>query len=425
MSETMGDNAYVRLVRENKTYRQFWIAAFISMFGEWFNTIALFLLILKYTDSELLLGILMAVRMGCFALMQPFFGLLADRVNRKRLMIITNILQVFLALAFIGVDGPGDMWWMFLCSGIMMALHGLYVTAERAALPNIVSREDLTTANALDSATWSTALCLGAFVGGIVVSEYGVTVAFVIDSITFLIGTLLLIPLTVPQTYDKASSGSLITSALKDIWIGQKRIQSDPRLFRIIFAKTSWNIAGGGLAGVFLVLAGNNIDFVGAALGFGIFFFARGVGTGIGPILARRFFKDSEKWPRLIGLLIVMSGIFYLFVGMSLNGPLLLTLALVTLAHTASGGNWVLSTVLTQQWVEDEMRGRVFSTDMLLLSIGQVISTISAGYLIENEYVNLQQGIISFACLMILCGLIFTVWNPKSKDTVRVDILVE
>ena len=334
MSENMGDNAYMRLVRENPTYRKFWIAAFISMFGEWFNTIALFLLILKYTDSELLLGVLMAVRMGCFALMQPFFGLLADRVNRKKLMIWTNVLQIFLALAFIAVDGPEDMWWMFLCSGIMMALHGLYVTAERAALPNIVSKEDLTTANALDSATWSTALCLGAFAGGLVVSEYGVTIAFLIDSFTFLVGTLILLPLTVPQTYDKASSGSIITSALKDIWIGQKRIQSDPRLFRIIFAKTSWNIAGGGLAGVYLVLAGNDIEFVGAALGFGIFFFARGVGTGIGPILARRFFKDTEKWPRLIGLLICASGLFYLLVGLSLQGPLLLTLVLVTMAHT-------------------------------------------------------------------------------------------
>ena len=410
----MGNNAYVRLVRENKTYRQFWLAAFISMFGEWFNTIALFLLILKYTDSELLLGILMAVRMGCFALMQPFFGLLADRVNRKKLMIITNILQMFLALVFIAVDGPEDMWWMFLCSGAMMAMHGLYVTAERAALPNIVRSEDLTTANALDSATWSTALCLGAFAGGLVVSEFGVNVAFVIDSVTFLIGTILLIPLTVPQTFDKASSGSIISSAFKDIWIGQKRIKSDPRLFRIIFAKTSWNIAGGGLAGVFLVLAGNDIEFVGAALGFGIFFFARGVGTGIGPILARRLFKNSEKWPRLIGLLIVVSGLFYLLVGFSLNGPLLLTLALVTLAHTASGGNWVLSTVLTQQWVEDEMRGRVFSTDMLLLSLGQVVSTISAGYLVEHDYVNLQQGILAYACLMILSGFIFTLWNPKS-----------
>tara|TARA_B100000035_G_scaffold315030_1_gene333549 strand:+ start:863 stop:2122 length:1260 start_codon:yes stop_codon:yes gene_type:complete len=419
----MRDNAYVRLVRENKTYRQFWIAAFISMFGEWFNTIALFLLILKYTDSELLLGILMAVRMGCFALMQPFFGLLADRVNRKKLMITTNILQMFLALVFIAVDGPEDMWWMFLCSGGMMAMHGLYVTAERAALPNIVRSEDLTTANALDSATWSTALCLGAFAGGLVVSEFGVNVAFVIDSVTFLIGTILLIPLSVPQTYDKKSSGSIITSALKDIWIGQKRIKSDPRLFRIIFAKTSWNIAGGGLAGVFLVLAGNDIEFVGAALGFGIFFFARGVGTGIGPILARRLFKNPEKWPRLIGLLIVVSGLFYLLVGFSLNGPLLLTLALVTLAHTASGGNWVLSTVLTQQWVEDEMRGRVFSTDMLLLSLGQVISTISAGYLVEHDYVNLQQGILAYACLMILSGCIFTLWNPKS--TTRAHKLVE
>ena len=419
----MGDNAYVRLVRENKTYRQFWLAAFISMFGEWFNTIALFLLILKYTDSELLLGILMAVRMGCFALMQPFFGLLADRVNRKKLMIITNILQMFLALVFIAVDGPEDMWWMFLCSGGMMAMHGLYVTAERAALPNIVHSEDLTTANALDSATWSTALCLGAFAGGLVVSEFGVNVAFVIDSVTFLIGTILLIPLTVPQTFDKMSSGSIITSAFKDIWIGQKRIKSDPRLFRIIFAKTSWNIAGGGLAGVFLVLAGNDIEFVGAALGFGIFFFARGVGTGIGPILARRMFKNSEKWPRLIGLLIMVSGLFYLLVGFSLNGPLLVTLALVTLAHTASGGNWVLSTVLTQQWVEDEMRGRVFSTDMLLLSLGQVVSTISAGFLVEHDYVNLQQGILAYACLMILSGFIFTLWNPKS--TTRAHKLVE
>ena len=419
----MGDNAYIRLVRENKTYRQFWLAAFISMFGEWFNTIALFLLILKYTDSELLLGMLMAVRMGCFALMQPFFGLLADRVNRKKLMIITNILQMFLALVFIAVDGPEDMWWMFLCSGGMMAMHGLYVTAERAALPNVVSSDDLTTANALDSATWSTALCLGAFAGGAVVSEFGVNVAFVIDSITFLIGTILLIPLKVPQSFDKISSGSIITSALKDIWIGQKRIKSDPRLFRIIFAKTSWNIAGGGLAGVFLVLAGNDIEFVGAALGFGIFFFARGVGTGIGPILARRLFKNSEKWTRLIGLLIVVSGLFYLLVGFSLNGPLLLTLALVTLAHTASGGNWVLSTVLTQQWVEDEMRGRVFSTDMLLLSLGQVISTISAGYLVEHDYVNLQQGILAYACIMILSGCIFTLWNPKS--TTRAHKLVE
>jgi len=420
----MSSNSYVRLVKTNRNYRRFWLAAFVSMFGEWFNTIALFVIILKYTDSELLLGILMAVRMGSFALMQPLFGLLADRVNRKKLMIITNLFQIGLALAFLGVNGPEDMWWMFTVSGIMMALHGLYVTAERAALPNIVSKEDLATANALDSATWSTALCLGAFSGGLVVSVFGENVAFIIDSITFLFGTLMLLPLVIPQTFDKSSEGSLIKSSLKDIWLGQKRIQSEPRLLRIIFAKTSWNIAGGGLAGVFLVLAGNEITFVGTALGFGIFFFARGIGTGIGPILARSVFKDSTKWPKMVGLLIIVSGFFYTLVGLSLGGPILLTLALVTLAHTASGGNWVLSTVLTQEWVEDEMRGRVFSTDMLLMSIGQVISTISAGYLIEEGVVNLQQGILAYSILMVVSGIIFTLWNPKNQGRLRADTLV-
>jgi MFS family permease len=338
-------------------------------------------------------------------------------------MIVTNVFQIGLALAFIGVNGPEDMWWMFTISGIMMALHGLYVTAERAALPNIVSEEDLATANALDSATWSAALCFGAFTGGLVVSEYGVNVAFIIDSITFVFATLMLLPLVIPQTYDKSSEGSIIKSSLKDIWLGQKRIKSEPRLLRIIFAKTSWNIAGGGLAGVFLVLAGNEITFVGTALGFGIFFFARGIGTGLGPILARNIFKDSTKWPKMVGLLIIVSGFFYVLVGLSLGGPILLTLALVTLAHTASGGNWVLSTVLTQQWVEDEMRGRVFSTDMLLMSIGQVISTISAGYLIETGVVNLKEGILAYSVLMVVSGIIFTLWNPKNQGKLREDTL--
>ena len=103
----MGANSYISLVKENKTYRKFFGLQPLSRCLENGSIPSrFFLIILKYTDSELLLGILMAVRMGSFALMQPLFGLLADRVNRKKLMIITNIFQIFLALAFIWVDGP-------------------------------------------------------------------------------------------------------------------------------------------------------------------------------------------------------------------------------------------------------------------------------------------------------------------------------
>lgn len=410
---------YVEFFFSNAKFRRLWAASVISLLGEWFNTIALFFLILEYSGSEFLLGILFSVRMALFAISQPVNGLLADRFSRKSLMLWANLLQVGLALSFLLVDGPEDMWWLVTLSGLMMLLHGVYVTAERAALPNIVDEEDLITANAIDSASWSTALCIGAMLGGIVVSIWGTDMAFIIDSYTFLLSSLLLIPLNFTQNIDPSMKGPLFSKAIANIKIGWSRIYSDKKLLRIVFAKSSWNLAGAGLAGVFLVLAGSELTGYGAAFGFGLFFFARGIGTGIGPLLARAIFKDKAKWPSLIGILVTISGFFYLLVGLSLDIYLPLTVLLIICAHSASGGNWVLSTVLTQTWVEDEVRGRVFSMDMLILGSSAALSTTVAGYLVEYQGLTLKNGFISFSLLMIICGIIFTLWRPDIDSTVK------
>lgn len=410
----LSSRSYVQLVRENKDFRQLWLAAVISMLGEWFNTIALFFLILEYTGSEFLLGLLFTVRMAGFALLQPLIGLLADRFNRKYLMVITNLIQAVLALCFLLVNDSSDIVWMIGLSGVMMVLHGVYMTAERAALPNVVSEEDLATANALDAASWSTALCIGAMLGGVVVSIWGTNAAFIVDSATFLFGTVFLINLKLPQTISDEMKGPWITTAISNIKHGWNRIRSQPSLFRIVFAKASWNVAGGGLAGVYLVLMGADVQGYGAAFGFGLFFFARGVGTGLGPILARTLFKNEERWPRLIGQLIMVSGLFYITVGLTLEMYLGLTVLLVICAHCASGANWVLSTIMMQRWVEDEVRGRVFSADMLILSVAFSCSTSVAGYLMENTTLTIQQGILLFASVMVFSGSVFTMWKPKN-----------
>ncbi len=406
---------YLQLLKSNKQYRRLWTASVTSMLGEWFNTIALFLLIFKYTESEFLLGILFTIRMLCFALLQPISGLLADRINRKSIMIVSNLAQVVLALCFLFVNGPEDIWWMLWLSGLMMLLHGAYVTAERAALPNIVSKENLSTANALDAASWSSALCIGAMLGGIVVDLYGTDAAFIIDSFTFLLSAILLAPIALPQSISDEMKGPLLKTAFSNIRNGVKRTLRESRLLRIVFAKASWNVAGGGLAGVFLVVAGSNVDGFGIAIGFGLFFFARGIGTGIGPIMARKFLTNEEKWPLLIGQLVVLSGLFYFMVGLTLDINLWLTVLLFMLAHSASGANWVLSTILTQMWVEDEVRGRVFSIDMLIMSIAFSISSASAGFMLEYGVLNLQNGFLSFSILMMLSGMIFTLWSPKEN----------
>lgn len=410
---------YLELLKNNKQYRRLWTASVTSMLGEWFNTIALFLLIFKYTESEFLLGILFTIRMLCFALLQPISGLLADRINRKSIMIVSNLAQVVLALCFLFVNGPEDIWWMLWLSGLMMLLHGAYVTAERAALPNIVSKENLSTANALDAASWSSALCIGAMLGGIVVDLYGTDAAFIIDSFTFLLSAILLAPIVLPQSISEEMKGPLLKTAFSNIRNGVKRTLRESRLLRIVFAKASWNVAGGGLAGVFLVIAGSNVDGFGIAIGFGLFFFARGIGTGIGPIMARKFLTNEEKWPSLIGQLVVLSGLFYFMVGLTLDINLWLTVLLIMLAHSASGANWVLSTILTQMWVEDEVRGRVFSIDMLIMSIAFSISSASAGFMLEYGVLNLQNGFLSFSLLMMLSGMIFTLWSPKENIRIK------
>jgi len=412
----MASRSYSQLIRENRDFRQLWIAAVISMLGEWFNTIALFFLILEYTGSEFLLGMLFTVRMAGFAILQPFIGLLADRYNRKTLMVVSNLLQAGFALCFLLVNDSSDIVWMIGLSGLMMVLHGVYMTAERAALPNVVSEEDLATANALDAASWSTALCIGAMLGGVVVSIWGTDAAFIVDSLTFLVGTLFLVNLTIPQTIDASVKGPWLSTGIQNIKFGWNRIRSQPALFRIVFAKASWNVAGGGLAGVYLVLMGADVDGFGAAFGFGLFFFARGVGTGLGPILARAFLKDEEAWPSLVGYLIIVSGLVYFLVGISVSYALWITVLLVILAHSASGANWVLSTVMMQQWVEDEVRGRVFSADMLILSVAFSTSTTVAGYLMENTDLGIQNGIMVFAGVMVLSGMAFSMWRPEAPS---------
>tara|TARA_B110000444_G_scaffold190471_2_gene180096 strand:- start:6024 stop:7277 length:1254 start_codon:yes stop_codon:yes gene_type:complete len=411
----MKEIGYLELLKKNSKFRTFWAAGVISMMGEWFNTIALFTLILKYSGSEAMLGLLFTIRMLGFAVLQPITGLLADRWSRKWIMVVTNLAQVGLALCFLMVNGPEDIWWLMGLSGVMMVLHGGYMTAERSALPNIVEEHELATANALDAATWSTALATGAFLGGLVVAQYGTDVAFIVDSITFLVGALILLPLTVPQNVSSDMKGPIFKTAFSNIKAGFVRLISEPRLKRIVFAKTTWNLAGGGLAAVFLVVAGSRMSPGEMAAGIGLFFMARGIGTGIGPIIARKYLVDKNKWPALVGILVSVSGFFYLLIGLTLFENLYLTMFLIILAHAASGANWVLSTILTQQWVEDEMRGRVFSIDMLLMAISFSTSTYVAGWLRDNTDMALDTGMIWFACAMIAFGIIFTLWRPDNN----------
>jgi len=407
------DVGYFELLRNNPTYTRFWLSFLISNGGTWFNTIAVFVLVIDLTGSELALGGILALRMLAFAVPQPFTGMLADRYNRKKLMIIANLLSAIVALGLIFVNHSDQLILLYILVFLLMGLHALAVPAERAILPSIVNENELLTANAIDTATWSAMLGLGCAIGGFVTSKYGVDVAFIVDSISFVIAAILISTISIPQKEKEKPKGSIIKNGFNEIIQGWKYILSKKEIFRLVFAKSVWTIGGGGL--VFLiVLVGDEIGLGDFAVGIGIMFLARAIGVGIGPLISKSLFKDKQKWKYLVGLLITISGIFYFIFG--LVEWSLLSISLIIFSHAASGSNWVLSNVMLQERVPDEWLGRVFASDLLLMASFNAASAFIASIVVDQGYFDLRQAILVFAMLQIIIGLLFSVWMVKGFD---------
>lgn len=404
---------FLELLKDNPTFRRLWMGLAVSMMGEWFSTVALFVLIYTLTGSELGIGLLFVIRMFSMAFPQIFTGMLADRFSRKKIMIWSNLLSAIAVLSLLLVKDENDVWLIYATSALLMALHAVFIPAESASIPNVTKENELLTANALNSATWSAALCLGASIGGFVVSAFGVEAAFLINASCFALGALLYSTITIPQEPFQPKPGGIWTNTVGNIVEGFQIIISKPHVSRIITAKALWAIFGGGLV-YMLVLIGDEIAFGDLAAGIGILFAARGLGTGLGPIFARYVFKNRNIWPFLLGSLVSVCGVAYIVIGFLEWSPWIAII--VVLGHAASAINWVLSTVLLQERSDDEWRGRLFSTDFLMMTTVNGLSTLGASLMLEFTEITLREGIQLFAFLQVLSGIIWVILMlPKER----------
>ncbi|MCS5527016.1 MAG: MFS transporter [Candidatus Poseidoniales archaeon] len=395
---------FIELLRVNSTFRKYWVGNSISMLGEWFNTVALFVLIDQLTGYELALGLLFVLRMFSLAFPQVFTGMLADRFSRKWLMVGANFASALTVAGFLLIDSKADVWLVYFLSALLMLFHAIYLPAENATMPNITKPNELLTANALNSATWSASLAIGSAVGGAVVASQGVQIAFIINSIAFIVAGLIIASMNIPQEKVKSPEGNFIASSLSQVKEGFQIIIRTPRISRIITAKAAWGLFGGGLV-YMLILVGADIGLGEVAAGIGLLFAARGVGTGLGPILARYAFTNRENWSLLIGRLVSVCGIGYIAMGWLSWGWWVALF--VVFSHAASGANWVISTVLLQERSEDEWRGRMFSTDFLLLTMVNGISTLAASLILEYTDIGLRELVQIFAVGQLLSGILW------------------
>jgi predicted MFS family arabinose efflux permease len=334
------------------------------------------------------------------AVVGPLAGVVVDRVNRRRLMIAADMLRGVLVLGLLLVQGEQHVWLVYLLMGAPVTATAFFEPARTAVIPSVTTREQLLTANALSSATWSAMLAIGAGVGGIVTAAFGRDTAFIVNAVSFFASAVFIartrFAAEPPAVTRPAGLGSI--TGFSDLAEGFRYVLSDRRVAALILVKAGWGLAGGVL--LLMTVFGERVFPVGgnAAAGLGILHAARGVGAGIGPILARAWLgQRPEQMRRAIAPSYLLVAVFYLALGWAPD--IGWASVAVLLSHAAGSVLWVFSTVLLQLSVPDRFRGRVFATELALVMTVSALSSYACGVALD------QYGLSPFFVTRVLGAL--------------------
>lgn len=416
---------YLDLVRKNREFRFLWTGQIISLFGDWFDLIASAALISHLTRSGLAVGGLFVVRMMAPFLVSPLAGVLADHHNRKRLLIVADILRGIIVLGFLFVRNEQQAWLMFVITAIQLSFSGIFFPARNAIIPDIVSHSELGAANAISSTTWSVMLALGSALGGIVAGEWGIYPAFIVDSISFFCSAFFIS--RIHYTHQMHLSAEVekgerqLRAAFRQYVDGLKYLKSHKDIFVITLHKSAIALLVSGAFQVVQVALAQRVFVIGdnGGTSLGLLYAFAGIGTGVGPILARVFTGDRDHLLRLALSISYGVGV----VGLAISAPLA-SFALVllgTFIRSLGGGiNWTFSTQLLLEWVPDQVRGRVFSTEFAMFTLANAISSAAGGWLLDNTNLGISGIMWWMAVLLVIPGILWSAWIVFRKPDTKV-----
>lgn len=413
MATSLG--GYVTLVRHNRNFRYLWFGEIVSLLGDWFNLIASATLIGTLSGSGVAVGGLFVVRMLAPFLVSAFGGVIVDRYNRKTILIVTDLLRGLVVLGFLFVRRAEDIPLLYLLTAIQLGISGLFFPARNAIFPDVVSREELGTANALSSSTWSTMLAIGTALGGFVAGGFGVYTAFTIDALSFfvsawMIARLRYTPSTMPVRHEKS-----VGAALREYAEGLHYLRQHRDILAIVLHKAAVTFCFAAAYDVSAVAISQQVFVIGegGGIGLGFIYATVGLGTGLGPIVMRFFTGDRERPLRIaisIAYLIAASGM--IVAAMMVTSRYSFTLFLIALFFRGFGGGsvWVFASQLALQNVADHVRGRVFSTEFALFSLASAVAAGTAGWALEQPAIGYQSVIWVLPMLTLVPALLWSLW---------------
>lgn len=402
---------YRQLLAANADFRRLWTGQVISEIGDWFNNIAVLALAIQLAgpgrEGQAVAFYAIARHLPLF-LFGPLAGVVVDRVDRRRVMIVADVSRAVLALGFLLANVTGKLPVIYIVGAALFAVSSFFNAAKRASIPNIVQGTgQLLSANSLSASTTAATIALGSALGGLLSTFIGRNAVFILNAATFLISAELIRRIRMrtsgqwqvvsSQLESKNNSSPVLTDhrtlttdhflrrAANDFRAGLRYVRSKQILSAIFIVAAGWGL-GNGVARALYSIFGARLGMAAVQglverptdFGISVLFIAMGVGGIIGAPIARRFNSGvGEHLGARMGRSMIFDGC-----GLALFSlmPNLWTAAAVLVAREINFAIWwTAQQTIIMSRTDNAFAGRVFASYETLTTLMMVGSIFAAG----------------------------------------------
>lgn len=391
-------------------YRYIWIGALLSNMGMWMQTVAMQWLIKSHAPgntSALWLGREAFFQLIPSVLLLPLGGVLADRVDRRWIILAGNTFLALLALVLSQVVASGrvHMWELMGAATILGMWQAALVPANQSLLPSLVSKENLPNAVALNSMQFNLSRAIGPMVGGAVLVTLGAAWSFGFNSISYIFILVAILMIKAPATVTRKHEGILVAMAG-----GAKYLTGRKDILMILGVVFISSVLASPMRFMLAAIVEQMFDNTPAQFAKLLSSFGIGAVCGAG-LLAMNSHKTVNPWIALVTM--GLFGICEFLI--SFQSSFVMTWILVFLSGMTFIGSLNRLFAATISSIPNQVRGRVASFHVMSVMLGFPIGSLAAGRIATNYGITVVLFWFGLTLVFLLAIAGFIVWKFKIK----------
>lgn len=397
-----------------RNYRVFFVGQGISLVGTWVRRTAMGWLVYQLTGSKALLGLVMGLATFPMFVLSPWAGSIADRVDKRRMLVITQLAATLTSgtIAFLVLTDRIEVWSLAVLATAGGVAFAFEVPARQAFIVELVGRERLMNAIALNSGLVNLSRIFGPAIAGIVMGTLGMGICFTIDAASYLVVVVTLLGLSLPEFRPQPRRGSQWQELLE----GVREVHGNRRVRILLLLLFLVGVFGWSFQTLMPAIAPDHMDL--DATRYGALMSMFGVGAIVGALfVAGRREGSSGRGPVFGGVWLMSGGIYLVallgwWLGArtasfwAVSGALMLTgLGAVTFMSTAN--------TLVQTSVEDGIRGRIMGIYAVSFGGSLPLGAFLAGFVAQRISPFLTISI--FATVLLAASLVVYWRLPRRR----------